>query len=259
MNNALMKEYLDSESIIFYYCLCFDLCSGERIFITDAEQDILLDGTRYSAKLGLKVTKIVANEGGQDYIELELFKGNSTTPEELLNASVRVSIFLPEKKTYFHFYTMNVAYVSEKCLELHVKLEPITSKLQKASLYTYSRTCRAEFGDLKCKINKELYSVNLVVDKIEENRIILEDCKEENNYYTAGEVTFVGGAVIKITSHSGKILKCDKVIPIRLRDAKMVKVTAGCDKKFTTCCNKFNNAINFRGEPSIPGNKILKL
>lgn len=25
-----------------------------------------------------------------------------------------------------------------------------------------------------------------------------------------------------------------------------------CDKKFITCCNKFNNAVNFRGEPFIP-------
>ena len=26
-----------------------------------------------------------------------------------------------------------------------------------------------------------------------------------------------------------------------------------CDKNFITCCNKFNNAVNFRGEPFIPG------
>lgn len=25
-----------------------------------------------------------------------------------------------------------------------------------------------------------------------------------------------------------------------------------CDKKFITCCNRFNNAVNFRGEPFIP-------
>jgi hypothetical protein len=25
-----------------------------------------------------------------------------------------------------------------------------------------------------------------------------------------------------------------------------------CDKSFRTCCNKFNNAVNFRGEPFIP-------
>lgn len=32
-----------------------------------------------------------------------------------------------------------------------------------------------------------------------------------------------------------------------------VRIYPGCDKRLTTCVNKFANAINFRGEPYIPG------
>ena len=28
---------------------------------------------------------------------------------------------------------------------------------------------------------------------------------------------------------------------------------AGCDKSFPTCYNTFGNAVNFRGEPYVPG------
>jgi uncharacterized phage protein (TIGR02218 family) len=36
-------------------------------------------------------------------------------------------------------------------------------------------------------------------------------------------------------------------------------LVAGCDKSFTTCAEKFNNAINFRGEPHVPGiDKMLE-
>ena len=28
---------------------------------------------------------------------------------------------------------------------------------------------------------------------------------------------------------------------------------AGCDKTISTCIAKFNNAVNFRGEPYVPG------
>ncbi len=28
---------------------------------------------------------------------------------------------------------------------------------------------------------------------------------------------------------------------------------AGCDKTFDACVSKFNNAVNFRGEPYVPG------
>ena len=31
-----------------------------------------------------------------------------------------------------------------------------------------------------------------------------------------------------------------------------------CNKKFITCCNQFNNAVNFRGEPLIPEYNFLK-
>ena len=31
------------------------------------------------------------------------------------------------------------------------------------------------------------------------------------------------------------------------------EIVAGCDKNFATCVSKFSNAINFRGEPHVPG------
>jgi uncharacterized phage protein (TIGR02218 family) len=34
---------------------------------------------------------------------------------------------------------------------------------------------------------------------------------------------------------------------------------AGCDKRFDTCVSRFNNALNFRGEPHVPGtDKLLE-
>jgi len=34
-------------------------------------------------------------------------------------------------------------------------------------------------------------------------------------------------------------------------------VTAGCDKRFETCRTKFDNAVNFRGFPHLPGNDFV--
>jgi uncharacterized phage protein (TIGR02218 family) len=33
-------------------------------------------------------------------------------------------------------------------------------------------------------------------------------------------------------------------------------VLAGCDKAFSTCKKKFDNALNFRGFPHLPGNDV---
>ncbi len=43
--------------------------------------------------------------------------------------------------------------------------------------------------------------------------------------------------------------------PIAAGDA--VTLTVGCDKRFSTCRDKFANALNFRGFPHIPGNDFI--
>ena len=34
-------------------------------------------------------------------------------------------------------------------------------------------------------------------------------------------------------------------------------ITAGCDKRFATCQAKFDNTLNFRGFPHMPGNDYV--
>jgi uncharacterized phage protein (TIGR02218 family) len=35
------------------------------------------------------------------------------------------------------------------------------------------------------------------------------------------------------------------------------RIAAGCDKRFSTCREKFANAVNFRGFPHMPGNDFV--
>ncbi len=37
----------------------------------------------------------------------------------------------------------------------------------------------------------------------------------------------------------------------------LVELVEGCDRRFETCCTRFANAANFRGEPFLPGNDLL--
>ena len=47
--------------------------------------------------------------------------------------------------------------------------------------------------------------------------------------------------------------------PFDINVGDQFEITAGCNKEFSTCCSKFNNAINFRGEPNLPRNeKVFK-
>jgi uncharacterized phage protein (TIGR02218 family) len=36
-----------------------------------------------------------------------------------------------------------------------------------------------------------------------------------------------------------------------------IELREGCDKRFETCSERFANAVNFRGEPHLPGADLL--
>ncbi|HEY6917055.1 MAG TPA: phage BR0599 family protein, partial [Allosphingosinicella sp.] len=37
----------------------------------------------------------------------------------------------------------------------------------------------------------------------------------------------------------------------------LVEIAEGCDRSFATCRTRFGNAVNFRGEPHLPGMDLL--
>ena len=45
----------------------------------------------------------------------------------------------------------------------------------------------------------------------------------------------------------------DEVIPTDCR----ALLKQGCDRTLTTCSQRFANAINFQGEPFLPGNDLV--
>lgn len=94
--------------------------------------------------------------------------------------------------------------------------------------------------------------------------MIISNLDKENGYFNYGDATLADSQAdvqlySKILSHSENLITLDKTIPDSMKHNKTVLLTVGCDKKFTTCCNKFNNAVNFRGEPLIPDDNFIKV
>ena len=83
----------------------------------------------------------------------------------------------------------------------------------------------------------------------------------DDGWFVEGQLSFVtgknAGAVATIKTDQTKGLRRiievweDLRHPIDLGD--IVRVSAGCDKKQSTCKNKFSNILNFRGFPQMPG------
>jgi len=60
-----------------------------------------------------------------------------------------------------------------------------------------------------------------------------------------------------IVQSAGDLFTLAEGPPFAVEAGTGVEVRQGCDKRFSTCCTRFANAVNFQGEPHVPGNDLL--
>ncbi|WP_239832711.1 phage BR0599 family protein [Rickettsia endosymbiont of Culicoides newsteadi] len=175
----------------------------------------------------------------------------------MIQAMVRIYISCAD--SYKHFVTYCCSLYTKRDLDFTLRLEPNMGYNQ-SLLQSFSKKCRANFGDLKCKIDKTVYSQIYNIQEIFGRTIVISDIDKESGYFNYGDAILANGQFYsKIISHSGNVIILDQLIPDSMKCNKTVDLTIGCDKNFITCCNKFNNAVNFRGEPLIPDDNFIKV
>ena len=84
-----------------------------------------------------------------------------------------------------------------------------------------------------------------------------------NDYCTYGLVTFTSGAnsgtSMEVRDYNAGVFGLFLPMPNAIMVGDHYSAVAGCDKTFETCIGKFANALNFRGEPHVPGtDKLLE-
>lgn len=136
------------------------------------------------------------------------------------------------------------------------------SKLDRAVAPYCSPACRADFCGSACGLNAMRFRHELPIAAINYDIVsFASPLPAEPNAFAFGELRWLDGANCGFQS---EIISND-VHSIRLTAPPTFAATAGnrvhllegCDKTIATCASRFGNAINFRGEPHLPGNDIL--
>jgi uncharacterized phage protein (TIGR02218 family) len=149
------------------------------------------------------------------------------------------------------------------------ELRGLADTLSQQSGRLFTARCSADLGDARCKF--DLAAAGLEgegsVMSIESTSTIVAlglDAFSEG-VFTGGKLTWTSGAndglSVEIKEHrmaSGHArLSLWQAMPEVIASGDTFVVTAGCDKRFATCRERFNNVINFRGFPHIPGNDFV--
>jgi uncharacterized phage protein (TIGR02218 family) len=149
------------------------------------------------------------------------------------------------------------------------ELRGLADALAQDSGRLFTARCGADLGDNRCRIDltKAAYRGSGVVTVIEGTSIVAVSGLGgfADGWFTAGRMVWTTGAnagiAVEVKQHriaAGEVrlwLWQAMAEPIAAGDS--FTITAGCDKSFATCRNRFANASNFRGFPQIPGNDFV--
>ncbi len=252
-------------------CVRLELRNGERMGFTSFDKDIVFEEEPdlvYKAFTGMTPTAIQSSsQFNVDNLEIEGFIDDDRIKESdlLLGKYDYSKIMIFEFNYNDKPYMFNKVNIKREGLIGEIRLNGETFfaeirgkmvKLQNKIGPLFQPTCRADFTDSKCKVNKAPYVEIGSVVSVDNNTIIKTSLSKPVNYFNNGKITFTSGLNIglsyEVKQWDGQYIHLQLQANYEIGVGDSFEVLKGCDKTINTCSSVFGNAVNFRGEPFIP-------
>ncbi|MBM6592369.1 DUF2163 domain-containing protein [Microvirga pudoricolor] len=257
-------------------CHCWKLIRRDgRIFgFTDHDRDLSFGGVLFVARSGLEAAEATAElgfaVGGGDVSGALLSAGlteddissgfydDASVETWLVNWSDASERILLDVGTIGEIRRQDGAFVAE--------VRGIMHRLDEERGRLYRATCSADLGDAACGVALPAFTDTGTVSRTDGALGIAATALGfADGFCTGGKLTWTGGAnrgvsvEIKVHRRNGAASELDlwQRAPQPIAVGDTFRVTAGCDKTHGTCRAKFNNAVNFRGFPHMPGNDFI--
>ncbi|ADJ22935.1 Phage conserved hypothetical protein, gene transfer agent-like protein [Hyphomicrobium denitrificans ATCC 51888] len=260
-------------------CWCWRIARRDGVVMgfTDHDKTLTFDGTTYEAASGFTASDIKDGLGlAVDNLEVSGALSSATLTDADLAAGryddARVEIHRVNWNDTSQRVLMrsgSIGEVRRSGTSFAAELRGLAHYLQQPKGRLLQLTCDADLGDARCKVDLSspaYCGTGTVVSAASARRFTVSGLGSfASGFFARGLLTFTSGASdglkIEVKSHA-KLAGADAIE--LWTDAEGIPaagdhfiVTAGCDKRVETCKARFANVINFRGFPSMPGNKFL--
>jgi uncharacterized phage protein (TIGR02218 family) len=139
------------------------------------------------------------------------------------------------------------------------ELKGTAARLEQPICPLTSPNCRAELSDPQCRVDMAGRKVRATATGVSAH-IVTVDIPVDGRF-RFGEIRFLAGSANgerrSILGVVGQQLHLRSAPVGEVAIGTAVELTEGCDKLLATCSGRFANAVNFRGEPHLPGNDLL--
>ena len=257
------------------FCHCWKILrrDGRVQGFTDHDQDLHFGEVTFRASSGLLA------QGHDDHLGFSVGKSDvsgALTQLEIEEEDLASGVFDgasvetwfvdwrdPDLRVLLEIETIGDVHRAEHVF--HAELRALSHRLDQETGRRFLKSCSADVFDRHCGLSADdpqFFAEGTIVAIESPHQISLRLRQMPQGWLTGGQARLMSGkGVAEIRAHRQDDLIAHlqfwtPLLPTpKLGDR--IRVQAGCDKSFETCGSKFNNRINFRGFPHIPGNDIL--
>jgi uncharacterized phage protein (TIGR02218 family) len=260
-------------------CRCWKLVrrDGTAFGFTDHDRDLAFGGATFAARTGLE-----AAEATQ---ELGFAVGGGEVAGALVSAGLTESDLAAGlyDDASVETWLVNWANVDERLLadigsigEIRradgafvAEVRGLMHRLDEERGRLYRATCSADLGDTRCGIDLALpaYTATATVAATDGALTLTTNglASFADDFFAGGKLSWTSGlnAGLSIEVKAHRLAGTTAELELWQRAPRTIaagdgfRVTAGCDKRFDTCRQKFANVENFRGFPHMPGNDFV--
>lgn len=267
------------DSGVTHLCRCWVLTRRDDVVLgfTDHDRDIVLGGVTCRAAAGLSGSEATQQFGfAVGGSEIAGALAADTLNEDDLAAgrydAAGVKLYLvdwsdPEWRVLLAAGVLGE--VRREGAAFTAEVRGLAHRLAEESGRLYTPACSADLGDARCTVDlaQATYRGSGTVASAGGASALIATGLGDfaDGWFTAGRLAWESGAnagiAVEVKSHRATAedvrLELWQAMPEAIAPGDAFVVTAGCDKRFSTCRDRFANAVNFRGFPHIPGNDFL--
>ncbi|MGE0108243.1 MAG: DUF2163 domain-containing protein [Bdellovibrionales bacterium] len=240
---------------------------GAMFGFTDHDRDLVIGDVTYEARTGYTRTAIqTISDLSVDNLDIEsAFDSEAITAQDLRDGvwdNAEVLIFLVNWNALSEGRIVlkrgTIGQVELKDTLYRAELRGLTQLFSQNIGELYTADCRADLGDARCGIDLSALTLSGSVTEATDRYGFTDATRtEEDGYWKGGLLTWTSGAnkgrKMEIRSFASGAFTLFLPMPSEIAVGDTYIAQPGCDKTFETCCSRYNNGINFRGEPYVPG------
>jgi len=277
---AGFQDHLDSGSTTLSWCWKIERTDGVVLGFTNHDRPLQFDGVDFEASTGflgseLDSRVLMSVDNMEVYGAVDSERIRESDIEAGLYDDASISVYLVNWEDVSQRILVkkgSVGNVKRGKLMFQAEVRGLGTQLQQTKGRSYQYPCDARLGDSRCgkdlsgpSFTKTGATVSLVNSP---SSIVSGSLSAyEDKWFTNGKLTFTSGGnngisrEVKRHAKDGatSTLQFWEPFPFTIDPGDTFTVVAGCNQLLSDCKNKFDNVVNHRGFPHIPGsNTIIK-